>query len=128
MDGSFDRDGAVADHIQFHASGNSALQFRDFRADLADDIDHIGAGLALDIDDDGRRALKPATGAVVLQSIDDIGDVADRDRRAVAVGDDDGLVGVRGRDLVVGGNRIGLLRAVERSLRPRDVGAGDRVA
>ena len=55
-------------------------------------------------------------------------DVADRDRRAVAVGDDDRLVGLRRRDLVVGGDGVGLLRAVERALRSGDVGAGDRGA
>ncbi len=55
-------------------------------------------------------------------------DVADRDRRAVAIGDDDRLVGLGRRDLVVGGDGVGLLGAVERSLRPRHVGAGDGVA
>src|ERR1700731_2664374 len=71
------------------------------------------AGIPLDIDDHRGRALVPAAGAVVLQAIDDDGDVADGDRRAVAVGDDDGLVGVGGGNLIVGGNGIGLLRAVE---------------
>jgi hypothetical protein len=38
------------------------------------------------------------------------------------------LVGVGRGDLVVGGDGVGLVRAVERALRAGDVGAGDRVA
>ena len=114
--------------VRFTPAGISALHLGNFGADLLDHVDHVGAGLALDVDDDGRRALVPAAGAVVLQPVDDDGDVADGDRRAVAIGDDDRLVGLRRRDLVVGGDGVGLLRAVERALRPGDVGAGNGVA
>jgi hypothetical protein len=123
-----DGDGAVADHGQRHAGRDRALQFGNFRADLAHHLDHVGAGLPLNIDDDGGRALIPAAGAIVLQPIDDVGDVADSDRGAVAIGDDDGLVGVGRRDLVVGGDGIGLLRAVERSLGTGDIGARNGAA
>ena len=70
--------------------------------------------------------LIPAAGAVVFQSVDDLRDVANRDRRAVAIGDDDRLVRVRRRNLIVGGDGVGLLRAVQRPLRPRNIRAGDR--
>src|SRR5216683_2759684 len=122
------RDGSVADHGQVHTGRDRALKFWDLAADLADDFDHVGAGLPLDIDDDRGRALVPAAVAVVLQTIDDDRDVADGDRRAVAVGDDDGLVGVGGGNLIVGGDGVGLLRAIQRSLGAGDVGAGDRAA
>src|SRR5260370_29657645 len=112
MHGGANGDRAVADHVQVYTGRDRALQFRHLLADLADHFDNVGAGLPLDIDDDGRRALVPAAGAIVLQPIDDLGDVADGDRRAVAIGDDDGLVGLRRRDLVVGGDVVGLLRAV----------------
>ena len=117
VNGSADGHGAVTDDRQFDAGRNRALEVRNCLADLPDDLDHIGAGLTLDVDDDGRRSVIPAAGAVVFQSIHDPGDIADRDRRPVAIGDNDGLVRVRRRDLVVGGNGIGLLRAVQRSLR-----------
>src|SRR2546430_12908933 len=87
-----------------------------FRANLANDFDYVRPRLPLDVDDDGRRALVPAAGAIVLQPIDDDCDVADRDRRAVAIGDDDRLVGLRRRDLIVGCDGVGLLRAIERTL------------
>ena len=67
--------------------GSSAL-------DALDRFDDVGAGLALDVDDDGRRALIPAADLVVLQPVDDVGDVAQQHRRAVAIGDDQRLVGV----------------------------------
>ena len=49
-------------------------------------------------------------------------------RRAVAIGDDQRLVGVGADDLVVGGDGVGLVRAVERALGAGDVGADDRRA
>ena len=105
--------------VRLTPAGIARCSLGNFGADLAHHLDHVGAGLALDVDDDGRRALVPAADAVVLQPVDDDGDVADGDRRAVAVGDDDRLVGLGRRDLVVGGDGVGLLRAVERSLRAR---------
>ncbi len=120
--------GPVADHREVHAGRDRALQLWNFGADLADDFDDVGAGLPLDIDDDRRRALVPAAGAIVLQAVDDDRDVADRDRRAIAVGDDDRLVGLCRGDLVVGSDGIGLLGAVERTLRSGDIRTRDRVA
>ena len=128
MDRGANGHGTVADHVEVHARPECARSFGISARIWRDDFDDVGAGLPLDIDDDGGRALVPAAGAIVLQAVDTIGDVADGNRRAVAIGDDDGLVGLRRRDLVVGGNGVGLLRAVERSLRPGNVGARDRVA
>ena len=125
MDGGFDRNGAVADNGEIDAGRDRALHLGDFVPDLPDDLDDVGAGLALDVDDHRRRALIPAAGTVILQPVDDVGNVADGDGRAVAIGDDDRLVGLRRRDLIVGGDGIGLLRAVERSLRSGDIGAGN---
>ena len=43
-----------------------------------DRLDHVGAGLALDVDDDRRLALVPAADLAVLQAVDDVGDVRSR--------------------------------------------------
>ena len=43
---------------------------------FADRLDDVGAGLAVDVDDDGRRAVVPAADLGVLQAVDDLGDVA----------------------------------------------------
>src|SRR5947207_8272418 len=103
MDRGTDGDGAVGDDGEIHAGRYRALDLWNFRADLADDVDHVGAGLTLDVDDHGRRALIPAAGAVVLEAVDNLRDVGDGDGRAVTVGDDNRLVGFGGGDLVVGG-------------------------
>ena len=58
-------------------------------------IDDVGAGLALDVDDDRGRALVPAADLGVLQPVDDVGDIAEQHRRAVAIGDDHRAVGRR---------------------------------
>ena len=88
---------------------------------------HIGAGLALHVNDDGRLALVPATDAGVFQAIDDIGHILQQHRRIVAIRDDDGAVGAGRRDLVVGGDRVGLRGAVERTLRSSHIGRHDGV-
>ena len=53
------------------------------------------------------------------------GHVLEQHRRAVAVGDDHRLVGGGTGDLIVGGDGVGLVRAVERALGAGDVGGGD---
>src|SRR4029453_4068394 len=105
-----------------------ALHLGDFGADLPYHLDDIGARLALDVDDDGRRALVPTAGAIILQPIDDDGDVADGDGGAVAIGDDDRLVGFGRPDLVVGGGGGGFVGSGGRAFGAGDVGARNRVA
>ena len=51
-------------------------------------VDDVGAGLALDVEDHGRRVVHPRRLLDVLDAVDDVGDVGQAYRRAVAVGDD----------------------------------------
>jgi hypothetical protein len=88
-------------------------------------VDDIGARLALDVDDHGGLVLVPAADLAVLQPVDDVGDVAQQDRRAAAVCDDQPTIGLDAGDLVVGGDGVGLLGAVERPLGAGDVGGHD---
>ena len=87
----------------------------------------LAPGLALDVDDHRRLALIPGADLVVLQPVDDLRHVGQQHRRAVAIGDHQRLVGVDADQLVVGGDGVGLVRAVERALGTRDVGADDRL-
>ena len=57
-----------------------------------------------------------------------IGDIGQKDRIAVLVGDDDVLVVVGVLDLVVGVDRVGARRAVEAAFRRVGIGVGDRRA
>ena len=72
----------------------------------------------------GLPLYQPPT-RVFSRPSDNARDVLDADRRVVAIGDDDVFVGLRLIDLVVGGDRVRLLLAVERALGPGDVGAGN---
>ena len=62
---------------------------------------------------------------LVLQPVDDVGDIADQHRRAVLVGEHDRLVARCRLELIVGADRVGLRRAVERTLGAGHVGIGD---
>ena len=58
--------------------------------DALDDADGVGAGLALDVQDDGGSVwFIQAAWRGVFDAVDDVGDIFEQDGRAVAVGDDD---------------------------------------
>ncbi len=106
-------------------AASTVLELRQLAQHAVHRLDHVGAGLALHVDDHGGLARVPAADAAVLQPVDDVGDVAQQHGGVVAIGDDDGLVGGRRVDLVVGRDRVGLGRAVDRALGGRDVGGHD---
>ena len=122
-----DRVGAVVHHGELGADGQDAAQPRQLVLDVLDRLHHVGAGLAADIDDDGLLAVVPAADLGVLQSVDDLGDVAQHHRLAVAIGDDQRAIGLGGGELVVRRDGVGLERAVERALRPGHIGVHDRL-
>ena len=96
--------------------------------DGVDDGDGVGAGLALNVEDDRGRLVHPGGLLGVFHAVDHVGDVFDEDRRAVAIGDDDILVVVGGGDLIVGVDLVVLPRAVEVALGGVDAGLGQRGA
>ena len=77
--------------VSFDVARHGALQPRQLRLEALHRLDDVGAGLAVHVDDDGRRVLVPAADLGVLQAVDDLGHVLQQHRRVVAVGDDDGL-------------------------------------
>ena len=103
--------------------GQRGLQARHQRLDPVDDRDDVGAGLALNIDDHGRRQVHPRRRLDVLGVVDRVGDVGKFDRRAVVIGDDQRQVILRREQLIVGADRVRLLLAVEVALGLIDVGA-----
>ncbi len=70
-------------------------QLRQQRVDAVDGVDDVGAGLAVDDHQHRRLAVGEAGIAQVLDAVDDLADVGQADRRAVAVGDDQRAVFVR---------------------------------
>lgn len=70
----------------------------------------------------------PRGGAEVFRTIDDAADGADADGRAVSIGENQAVVGLRGEDLVVGINRQALPGSVETALGRIHGGGGDHAA
>ena len=58
---------------------------------------------------------------IVLDAVDDVGDIAETNRRAIFVSDDDRLIGVGGKNLIVRSNGERLSRSVEAAFRRVDV-------
>ena len=101
--------------------GQRGAQLRQQRLDAVDDGDDVRAGLALDVQDDGRRLVHPRGLLDVLGVVDDGRHVGEVDGRAVPVGDDERAVLVAREELIVGADRVRLLRAVEGALGLVDV-------
>ena len=78
-------------------------------------LDDVGAGLALDLQDDGRLAVVPGRQFLVLQPFDGVADILEHHRRAVAIGDDSVAIGVGDEQLVV----VADLKAIAAARRSR---------
>ena len=85
------------------------------------------AGLLEDRERDRALVVVPGGGLVVLDAVDDFGEVAQADRGAVAVRDDHGPVPLRVQDLPVGLDGERRQRPVEDPRRQVDVGAAHGV-
>ena len=120
--------GAVGEDLHLDRLRERRLQLRKQRFDAIGDLNDVRAGLALDVQDDGAAVARPRRELRVLDAVDDVGDVLEADRRAVAVRDDDGLIRLRARELIVGRDRVVLPLAVDVALRLVDVGGDERLA
>ncbi len=123
-----DAGGAVAEHRHLHAGRQGGLDLRQGLGDLVDGGDDVGAGLALDVEDDRRSGVHPRAQAAVLGPLDRHGHVAQADGRAVLIGHDHVHIAVDIGQLVVGVDVLRLGGAVERALGGVGVGVGDRGA
>ena len=88
--------------------------------DRVDELDRVGAGLPLNRQALGRLVVEPGADALVLHRVDDVGDVLEPHRRAVAPGDDDLAKAGGVEQLIVGVEGEDLVRAFEIALRPVD--------
>ncbi len=111
-----DRHRAIGQELDLDRRRQRRLQLRQQLLDAVDDLDDVGAGLALDIDDDRRLLVGPRREPGILGAVDDVGDVGQAHRRAVAVRDDHALVIAGGLELIVGIDRRRPSGAVEAAL------------
>ncbi len=100
-----------------HRRRDRLLQLWQDLLDRIDHLDRVGPRLALDRQPFGRFALEPGALTIVSHPVDNIGDVAETNGRAVAIGDDHVAEAGGVENLVVGVERDGLMRAFEIAFR-----------
>ncbi len=121
-----DAGGHVGEGADANRRGEIRFQLGKNLLDAANDGDGVGAGLALDVEDDGRRLVHPRGLLGVLDAIHDSGDVMHEHRSAVAVGDDHVVVLAGLGELIVGVDLVILAGAVEIAFGGVDAGADER--
>jgi hypothetical protein len=125
-DGAADSLRAVAEQIDMHGPGDRLFQLRQHRLHLIDHLNGIRAGLAIDQQQFGVLTVEPCAGARIDGAVDHLREIFNRDGRPVLVGDNDlaELAGVE--QLVVGVERILLVRALQVAFRIVERGGAER--
>ena len=123
-----DRRRAVGERRHSDGGRQGCLQLRQEALDRVDDLDDVGAGLTLNVQDHRIGGVHPGVQLGVLRRLFDRRDVGEPHRRTVLIGDDGIVVGVGTLELIIGIDRVGLLRPVEISLWRVDVQIADRGA
>jgi hypothetical protein len=122
-----DRDGAVVEHARLDAWRQLRFVSRQTRADVVDDLHRIGVGLAIDGKDDRAVEAEPRRDLIVLDGVDDAGDLVELHRRPVAPGDDERRESLGLLHLARGFERHVLPLALQRADRRIGVGGSDRL-
>ena len=105
--------GPVGQDIEVDRGREGTAQDRKEPADALHHLDDVGPGLALDIEDDRRGGADPGGQLGVFRRVLHRGHIGQPDRGAVAIGDDQAAVLLRGHELVVVVDGIGAGGAVE---------------
>ena len=108
-DGGADSRRAVSGDLKIERMRRKFLQIGQQSFDRVDDLDDIGAGLPLDVEDERRLAVVPSRELVVLERVDGFADILELDRRAFAIRDDRVAKSGGVEQLVVGADLKGLL-------------------
>ena len=108
--------GAIRQDVDFNGRGQRTVQLWQERFDAIDNLNDIGAGLALDIDDDRRDVVHPRCLVYILDAINHRCHVRQHDRRPVAKGDDNRPVLLARQQLIIGADLVGLVRPVKVAL------------
>ncbi len=120
--------GAVADYLDLDRGRDRGDQPRQRRLDLVDGLDDVGAGLFEHHQEYAALAVGPGRLFGVFWPGDGLANVANPQRPAVAVGDDDVVPVLGFQQLIVGVDGIGAGGAVDVALRTVDGGDRDLAA
>ena len=113
--------GAVGENLHFHGLRQRLLQCRQQCLHAIRGFDDIRTRLTLNVEDDRRLRSNPRGEADVLDVVHDITQIAQTDRRAIAIGNYYRAIFLSGLNLIIRPYRIRLPRAVEAAFRRVDV-------
>ena len=120
--------GSIGNGIDLDVGGDGSLQHRHHCLDAVDRRDDVGPGRALDRQDDRPFFVEPGGDQIVFGPFDRLSHILHPHRRAIAVGDDQVVIGLWFEQLVVGIEYVALTRAVECALRQIDIVDADHTA
>ena len=123
-DGGTDRHGPIGQNFHAGRFRQTALQLRHQLLDPVNHLDHIGAGLALDVDDHCRLFIDPGREITVLLTFIHLGNLLQANGGAIAPGNDHVAILIGRFQLVVSIDRERPQFAVEIALGIIDVGIG----
>lgn len=109
--------GPIGRHRQRDGRRQGILQPRQQFLDPVHHFDHIGAGLALNIDQHGRCLAEPGGLPVVFDVADHMRNLMEADGRAAAVGHHHLRKLFGAQQLIIGIDGIGAIRSIEASFR-----------
>ena len=124
FDGGADGQRAIADDLDLDGGRNRRDQPWQLRLDLVDGLDDVGARLFEDDQEHTALAIGPGRLLGIFGTRHRLADIADTQRRAIAIGDDDVVPGVGIEQLIIGVDRVGPFVAVDIALWT--VSGGDR--
>ena len=123
-----DRVGAVVHDLEIHRAGQLLAESGQLLFDVVDDLDGVGAGLALNRQNDRPGGLflgvEPCGNFVVFDAVGDVGDVPQAHRRATPVDHDELLERLGVVKLAVDLDREGLARPLQPAGGQVDVPTG----
>ena len=112
-DRGLDVGGQVGEGGDLDAGRAGWPELRHQQLDALDHADGVGAGLALHVENHRRRLVHPGRLLGVLHAVHDVGDVVQKDRRIVAIGNDHIFIVAAGDQLIVGVDLVILTGTVE---------------
>ena len=123
--GSANGGGAVSEDINLNRSGKGRLELREKFLYAVDHGNDVCARLPLNIENDGGILIGPRRLLAVFHAVDDVRDIAEADRRAIAVSNDERAITIARKQLVVGANGKRLMQAVKSAFGHVHVGLAE---
>ena len=122
MYGCTDRFCPIGKNTQLYRRWHDCAQCRHKRANLFDCFDNVGTGLTAHFEQNSRLIIGPGRHLIVLDTVDHLRHIAQSNRTAIFIIDDQCAVLIRIVELIIGADCVGLGRAIEHAFGSIDIG------